>query len=150
MDSAGLSAAYASATGMHQYTGSDGQQVLAIRGTDWAHGAGQLARDIRDDMMLPYSGVAGIGGVRNTQKYAQAKRYLDHHPEVDEIVGHSLGASVAEALGQDYNKTIRVYGSPSVTWARNPRHRRHYLDPVSLLDRGATHTLPGFNPHAAP
>jgi hypothetical protein len=148
-----LSAAYASSTGFHQQTGSQGQQVLAIRGTDWSHGFGQLASDLYDDARLPGAGlhVPGVGlmGTRGTTKYQQAKRYLDAHPEIDEIIGHSLGASVAIALGQDTGKPYRVYSSPSVTWQRDMRHRRRYWDPISIMDRGAemTEFIPRHNPH---
>lgn len=144
MDSEGLTLAYQSAQGTARIG-----NTLYIRGTDWSHGAGRLAADVRDDMRLPLSNVAGWGGVRNTDKYRQVKRLIEADPSVEEIVGHSLGAAVAQALGDDTGRPYRAYGSPSVTWQRNPRHRRHFWDPVSILDRGASssHFIPTGNPH---
>ena len=148
MDSAGLAAAYAAPQGFSQ-TGT----TMYIRGTDWAHGVSTLASDLRDDMLLPMSGITipgvGITGTRATTKYKQAKRWLDAHPDTETIVGHSLGAAVAEDLGQARDIPYRTYSQPAVTWTRDVRHRRRRWDPIAGFDFGASTTdnIPIRNPH---
>lgn len=145
-DSEGLRAAYGSPLGW--YLSPDGH-TLFVRGTDWGHGPGQLASDVRDDMMLPMSGVAGFGGARNTHKYALINKVVAEHQTITRLVGHSLGASVSKALAEDHGLEYNIYGSPSVTWQADPHSHRQFGDPISVLDRGAVDQLPtSFNPHS--
>lgn len=144
MDRGGIAKAYASPTGFHL----DGD-TLYIRGTDWNHGAGVLARDLFDDMMLPLSNVAGLGGATHTHKMQTVRAMLAEHREVRHLVGHSLGASVARQAALEHGLEYRSYSSPSVSWTRNSRSRRYDYDPISFFDRGASSsTAPTWNPHA--
>ena len=73
-------------------------------------------------------------------------------PGIRHVVGHSYGASVAKAIATDVPRLqARLYGSPSVTWRNtNPRIQsfRRYGDVISILDRGATSSVGGLNPHS--
>lgn len=134
MDRVGLAAAYSSSTGLHR----EGT-TLYIRGTSWST-VGQAARDLWDDAMLPLSNVAGLGGATHTRKMGQVRQALARHPEITMMVGHSLGASVARQAAVEHSLDYRSYNSPSISWTRNDRSRRHFFDPISALDRGATST----------
>lgn len=100
------------------------------------------ARDIADDVMLPFSGSAA------TRRYKIVRRALDAHPEVTRLVGHSLGAAVAERLAQERGLDHELYSAPRISWQNDSHSHRHWLDPVSVLDRGAQGTWsPNLNPH---
>ncbi len=78
-------------------------------------------------------------------RYAQLTEALKENPQVDTLIGHSLGAStVAEMQRQTNNKYLaRYYGAPFLNikpWdAPDPRNQtfRHPGDPVSMLDNRA-------------
>jgi hypothetical protein len=88
------------------------------------------------------------GDLTRAERYKQAERaYNDltqkYGKPVNRVVGHSLGGSVALELAK--NKDIefsRTFGAPVTD--PNPYHRgaadryRHFGDPVSLSDRGAS------------
>jgi phage pi2 protein 07 len=98
------------------------------------------------------------GKTTDAERYKQAERaYNDltqkYGKSVHRVVGHSLGGSVALELAK--NKGIefsRTFGAPVVDG--NPFHRgsveryRHPLDPVSILDRGATWAPLRLYPHS--
>ena len=95
-----------------------------------------------------FTKIPAWGNTTDAERYKQAERaYNDltqkYGKSVHRVVGHSLGGSVALELAK--NKGIefsRTFGAPVVD--ANPFHRgsveryRHPLDPVSILDRGAT------------
>ena len=126
--------------------------TLTIAGTDLlGHGPGVAASHIREDMMLPLAGIAGFGGVRNTKKYRDAASLITaHRGSIHRLVGHSLGASVSKALGQDFGLPYIAIANPGMTWqGTHGSSRRHRFDPISVFDRGATETpAPGWNPHS--
>lgn len=110
---------------------------MYIAGTNPAN-----ARDIYDDISLPFSGAAA------SRRYKIARRVLDVHPEITRLVGHSLGAAVAERLALERGLAKELYGAPRISWARDSHSHRYWLDPVSMLDRGAQGSwAPNFNPH---
>ena len=101
------------------------------------------------------------GDTKDSERYQVADKAYDKLIEnglpVDRVVGHSLGGSVALQLQGDRNIDYsRTFGAPVVDL--NPGNRgsveryRHPLDPVPMLDRGATwgplkaypHTYTGF------
>ena len=103
------------------------------------------ARDVLDDALIPFS------AVHLSNRYAQAQAALG--PGVTTVCGHSLGAAVAAKLAeQNHYLKARLYGAPRVSWSSNANDRiqsfRHYGDPISLLDRGAAHTVRVGNPHS--
>ena len=64
--------------------------------------------------------------------------------EIDTVVGHSLGGSVALEFQKNYPNRIkksRTYGAPALVLlgseSENVDRYRNWLDPVSVLDRGA-------------
>jgi hypothetical protein len=99
------------------------------------------ARDWWDDA----SKIPFWGDTRNAERYQQAdKAYEDLLLEgkpVDRVVGHSLGGSVALQMQKDrFIPKSRTFGAPVVDlnpFGKSKRYR-HPLDPVSILDSGAT------------
>jgi len=90
-------------------------------------------QDMWDDLKIPFH------LTKHSQRYYDAEKLLKANPQVDNITGHSLGASVALELEKN-NPNLHVmgaYGTPTIsnTPALN-RFRKDY-DPVSVLDRGA-------------
>ena len=114
------------------------------------------ARDWWDDA----SKIPFWGDTRNAERYQQAdKAYEDlllQGKPVDRVVGHSLGGSVALQMQKDrFIPKSRTFGAPVVDlnpFGKSERYR-HPLDPVSILDRGATwgkfkpysHSYTGFD-----
>ena len=81
---------------------------------------------------------------------------IDHH-EIDTVIGHSLGGSVAFSLEQAYKKQdgnpygiiqSKTFGSPTVSFTEDKNtnvDRIRYLgDPISMLDFNSTTIMPSF------
>ena len=78
------------------------------------------------------------------------------HREIDTVIGHSLGGSVALALEKQYKKEgnnpygivqSKTFGSPTVSAnfsGTNPNRIRYFGDPISALDFNATTVIPSI------
>ena len=140
-DSEGLTRAYNSPNSIF----IDGNKMY-IAGT-------HNARDVYDDV----SKIPIWGDLRNSQRYQQAISALDANPQVDTVIGHSLGGSVALEINKqnNYYKT-RTYGAPvlDISFNRDSKNERyrHPGDPISMFDSGAVNKEPNtinglINPH---
>ena len=96
-------------------------------------------RDVWDDATkIPF-----WGDVRNSERYQQTETALKENPQVDTVIGHSLGGSVVlEINKQNNNKySTRTYGAPVLDFSfnREPKNQRfrHYGDRISMWDTGA-------------
>ena len=108
---------------------------------------------------------------QHIERYGQLTEALKNNPQVDTLIGHSLGAStVAELQRQTDNKYMaRYYGAPFLNLnpfdRPDPRNQtfRHPGDPVSMFDRKANtleptdffssmwaHSYDGFDPSQIP
>jgi pimeloyl-ACP methyl ester carboxylesterase len=47
-----------------------------------------------------------LGNVRNSERYQQAEAALKDNPQVDTVIGHSLGGSVALELEQTEQQPV--------------------------------------------
>lgn len=85
--------------------------------------------------------------VYKTERYQQAMKHFGKG--IKTLVGHSLGGSVALELQKNYPYLVsRTYGAPVMGYQPGTRYR-HYGDPVSMFDFGATSTWASeWNPHA--
>jgi hypothetical protein len=108
--------------------------------------------DVADWRYVPFN------QIQNSTMYKRADRIasINNAAGIDRFIGHSMGALVAKALGEKYNKPYVMYGAPVVT---NPistpgRYRRYasyanFGDPVSILDFQAQHQFGRYwNPHS--
>jgi pimeloyl-ACP methyl ester carboxylesterase len=105
------------------------------------------------------------------ERYGQLTEALKNNPQVDTLIGHSLGASaVAELQRQSNNKYLaRYYGAPFLNInpfdGPDPRNQtfRHPGDPVSAFDHRAvtspstdfrnwwwSHGFGGYDPSVIP
>ena len=135
-DVEGLHEAYNRQT--HLYIHGD---TLYIAGTDPTY-----LQDDYDDLGIPFNKTSKSLRYRNTIDL------LDVNPDVKNIVGHSLGGSVALELQKnfkyrDYN--VSTYGAPVASASPIPSNRyRNKYDPVSQYDYGAQTEFPlTLNPH---
>ena len=68
------------------------------------------------------------GGIRNMERYKEARRVLLENPQVDTILGHSMGGSVALELNKEFkdkNRKTRTYDAPVVS----------FISPIFGFDR---------------
>ena len=104
-------------------------------------------KDVYDDLTkIPF-----YGNLKDSTRYNQAKIALDFNPNINKIVGHSLGGSVALEFQKNnpkYNTT--TYGAPVLQIGSKLGNRYRFpYDPVSYLDNGAiTVDKINFNPHS--
>ena len=112
------------------------------------------ARDVWDDV----SKIPLWGDVRNSERYQQAEAALKDNPQVNTVIGHSLGGSVALELNKQNNNQFKTftYGAPVLDFSfnRDPNNTRfrHPLDRISMFDTGAvnedaTTNYELINPH---
>jgi pimeloyl-ACP methyl ester carboxylesterase len=99
-------------------------------------------QDVYDDLKIP------LHRTYRAQRYKDADELLAANPQVENLVGHSLGgASVLELQRNHGEKTYRtnVYGTPALSFkspdGKDNNRYRNYGDPVSASDRGAQSNL---------
>jgi hypothetical protein len=101
---------------------------------------------LADDVLLTLGMRPGGHNVaiHTTQRYREARAaFLKYRPRV--VIGHSLGASVAQGLSDEFGVPARLYGAPTLGTAAGTRSFRHSGDPISLLS-GATSSGSSWNP----
>ncbi len=124
-DSEGLSRAYNAPNSIF----IDGNRMF-IAGT-------HTTKDVYDWKLIP------LGLMKYSERYSQAEAALKDNPQVDTVIGHSLGSATAAELNKQYNNKFnaRYYGSPFVdfSFSRDPKNQRyrHPGDIVSMFDTGA-------------
>ena len=132
-DKAGLEKAYGRESKL--YTHGD---TLYIAGTS-------SLQDVWDDLKIPFN------MTDQSMRYRKATSLLKVNSNIQNVVGHSLGGSVALELQKNFPDRkfkSNTYGAPvlSITGADN--RFRNVFDPVSFLDRGAGNSVNvGLNPH---
>ena len=98
-------------------------------------------RDVWDDITkIPF-----WGDIKNSERYNQAEAALKDNPQVDTVIGHSLGGSVVAELNKQNNDKFKTttYGAPFLDFSfknrTDPNHLsyRHPGDPFSQFDTGA-------------
>ena len=104
-------------------------------------------KDAYDDITkIPF-----YGDITKSTRYNQAKTVLDANPNINKIIGHSLGGSIALQLQKDNNKfETTTYGAPvlQISSTKGNRFRFPY-DPISYFDNGAlTVNKFNLNPHS--
>jgi hypothetical protein len=110
------------------------QGDVAVRGNAMYIAGSHYAIDWLDDLTrVPF-----WGDVKKSYRYKQADRVLRENSQIDTLIGHSLGGSVAHQLQRNHPGLRTVtYGSPAVSWNKGGERWRNQYDPVSMFDRGA-------------
>jgi hypothetical protein len=110
---------------------------------------GEAFRDLIDDAKLPFM------AVQRTRRYEQLQQALARHPEVTQLVGHSLGgAAVLEAARQNLSLRATTYGAPVMdVFPKSllqsvPNRFANYGDPIASFDTNATPSVNIGNPHS--
>jgi pimeloyl-ACP methyl ester carboxylesterase len=133
-DKVGLNKAYG--RGSKLYTHGN---TLYIAGTS-------SLQDVWDDLKIPFNQTA------HSERYRKAASLLKVNKDIQNVVGHSLGGSVALELQKNFPDRkfkSNTYGAPVFSISGADNRFRNYFDPVSLLDRGAKNSLHvGLNPHS--
>jgi hypothetical protein len=132
-DKAGLEKAYGRESKL--YTHGD---TLYIAGTS-------SLQDVWDDLKIPFN------QTDKSMRYRMAVAALKVNPDIMNVVGHSLGGSVALELQQNFPDRkfkSNTYGAPVFSISGADNRFRNFFDPVSILDRGAKNSVNiGLNPH---
>ena len=130
-DREGLSEAYKNKEGV--YAAGD---TLFVAGT-------KSAGDVLHDVSIP------LGLTSTTNRFKDASLALSKMPQIQRIVGHSIGGAVALELQRNHPELKTVtYGAPVVSASSGERYR-HWGDPVAAFDWGAKTTAsPQLNPHS--
>ncbi len=102
-------------------------------------------QDIWDDLKIPFNQTA------KSLRYRNAAAALKANKDIVNVVGHSLGGSVALELQKNMperNFKSNTYGAPVLSMTPADNRFRNYFDPVSFLDQGAVNSVNvGLNPH---
>ena len=105
--------------------------------------------DAIDDLKIPEFKTRAI------QRYKDANSFLKRNTDVKELIGHSMGGSVALQLNKDYNNQFetRTYSAPVFDVLPNnnndPENERFKTlgDPVAIFDNNARVSFkPTLNP----
>ena len=132
-DKVGLNKAYGRASKLYTHG-----NTLYIAGTS-------SLQDVWDDLKIP------LNLTEQSERYKKAASLLKVNKDIQNVVGHSLGGSVALELQKDYPERkfkSNTYGAPVASLTGADNRFRNYFDPVSILDRGANNKVRvGLNPH---
>jgi hypothetical protein len=132
-DKEGLHKAYAATDKLY----SNGE-TLYIAGTS-------SMRDVWDDLKIPFHLTS------KSDRYQHASKLLEKNTNIKQLVGHSLGGSVALELQKNMEKRnfkTNTYGAPVLSFTPAENRYRNVGDPVSMLDWGSKSSLNiGLNPH---
>ena len=133
-DVKGLDAAYSNVNGITRIG-----NTLYIGGTGAKTGLNHKVNDVIADLFF-----IPTHNIQLSERYKDTMEELSKNPDVNRLVGHSLGSSVVQEInnrhGNKYATT--VYSSPFVSGSnqqKNPRYLRfrNRGDPIAILDDAA-------------
>ena len=129
-------------------TNTEGLNRAYHQGDVYAHGntmyiaGSHTATDWYDD----FTKVPVWGDLRNAERYKKAEEVLKLNPKITNVIGHSLGGSVALELEKNYPqlKNSRTFGAPVFEpfgqESEKVARYRNWLDPMSIADRSAVNS----------
>lgn len=101
--------------------------------------------DVITDLSIP------INRLQYTDRYKQLESIINIYPEVDKLIGHSLGGSLIleyQKRHPERNVETITYGAPVLSFKGGKRYS-NYLDPISSFDFGAIKQRSKYyNPHS--
>ena len=92
--------------------------------------------------------------LNKSKRSRDADAYYRSHHEIDTVIGHSLGGSVALVLEKQYKKQgnnpygivqSKTFGAPVISGnfpGTDPNRIRYFGDPISALDFNSTTVMP--------
>lgn len=116
---------------------------MYVAGTTWTDGyTGRISlNDAIDDLKIPFF------QTRNIQRYKDAEQVLEDNPNINTLVGHSMGSSVILELNKANNDKFitRTYSAPVFDpfpndWEKNDPNNERFRtkgDPVAFFDNNA-------------
>ena len=114
---------------------------LYVAGTTWTDGhTGNFSlNDAIDDLKIP------LFQTKDIQRYKDAEKVLSNNPEINQLIGHSMGSSVILELNKNNNDkyTTRTYSAPVFDLFphqnNDPNNQRYKTagDLVSIFDYNA-------------
>lgn len=130
-------------------TDADGLERAYKQGDYYIHGntmyiaGSHTTKDWYDDGTK----IPAWGDLRDSTRYKVARDAMLQNPEVNKVIGHSLGGSVALELEKNYKQiaSSRTYGAP--VWdplgseSNKVERYRNWGDPFSMSDRSAVKSL---------
>ena len=135
---------------LDEITDSEGLRKAYDQGDFYIHGktmfiaGSHTKRDWFDDITK----IPVWGDLRNSERYQKVLKEFENQGQIDTVVGHSLGGSVSLELQKNYpdrKLKSRTYGAPVMdllgSESENVDRYRNWLDPVSVLDRGAKKSI---------
>ena len=116
---------------------------------NFIYGLNKVAPNIANkiDNNLPFS---HLGDLTKSERYINAEKALKSNPNIERVVGHSLGGVVSLELQKNYpHLKSRTYGAPVLDFKginpyynnENVERFRNLGDPISILDRSAHTTV---------
>ena len=122
--------------GLHKaYAATD--KLFAEGDTLYIAGTSSL-RDVWDDLKIPFHLTS------KSDRYQHASKFLEENKTIKNLVGHSLGGSVALELQDnmaDRKFNTNTYGAPVLSFTPADNRFRNRGDPVSMLDFGSQSSL---------
>ena len=130
-------------------------KLFLHRNTLFVAGTSNL-QDAWDDLKIPFHLTS------HSKRYQDADKLMKANPQIDRVVGHSLGGSVALELQKNYDIETTTYGAPVLDLSkgfgdsslqlqnevREPDRFRHPFDPFPFFDTQAKNELTLHpNPH---
>jgi hypothetical protein len=129
--------------GLHKAYALD-EKLYASGDTLYIAGTSSM-QDVWDDLKIP------LHLTSKSNRYQNASKFLDENQNIKQLVGHSLGGSVAlELQGNMASRNFKTntYGAPVFSFTKAENRYRNFGDPVSMLDWGSKSSLNvGLNPH---
>ena len=128
-------------------TDTQGLTRAYAQGDAYVHGntlyisGSHTAKDFYDDVTkVPF-----WGDLQNSTRFQEAEKFLKDNPQIERVVGHSLGSSASLELQKKYPYLkSRTYSAPVFDPIPNTTKTERYrniFDPVAMFDNNANNSI---------
>ena len=121
----------------------------ATSGDKLAVAGSQTKRDWYDNVTkIPF-----YGDLTKSERYTQLNKALEKNPNVNNLVGHSLGGAVIleKQINNPGKFETTTYNAPVMQMSSTPQGNRYRntMDPISMFDKGSKSRFKSYNPVTA-